>query len=83
MANTYSQINIYCVFAVKGRQNFSTQDFRDDLHRYLSGILRKRGSYPLAVNGWMDHVHAFYELTPRTAVRSNANVEGLFIKVDQ
>lgn len=68
MANTYSQINIHCVFAVKGRENFITKDFRDDLHRYLCGILKNDGSYPLAVNGWMDHVHAFYELPPRLAV---------------
>jgi hypothetical protein len=59
MANTYSQINMHCVFAVKGRENFITRNVRDDLHRYISGILKKDGSYPLAVNGWMDHVHAF------------------------
>jgi putative transposase len=68
MANTYSQINIHCVFAVKGRENFILKSFRDDLHRYISGILRETSSYPLAVNGWRDHVHAFFELPPGTAV---------------
>ena len=68
MANTYSQINIHCVFAVRGRENFLTKDFRDDLHRYMSGILRGDGSYPLAVNGWMDHVHAFFELPVTMAI---------------
>lgn len=68
MANTYSQIKIHCVFAVKGRENFITKTFRDDLHRYISGILKKKGSYPLAVNGWMDHVHAFFELPVTMAV---------------
>jgi putative transposase len=62
MANTYSQLNIHCVFAVNGRQNVITKNFRDDLHRYMSGILKGDGSFPLAVNGWMDHVHAFFEL---------------------
>ena len=62
MANTYSQLNIHCVFAVKGRENIITKDFRDDLHRYMSGILKNDGSFPLAVNGWLDHVHAFFEL---------------------
>ena len=62
MANTYSQLNIHCVFAVNGRQNFITRDFRDDLHRYMSGILKNDGSFPLAVNGWRDHVHVFFEL---------------------
>ena len=68
MANTYSQINIHCVFAVHGRQNFITDNFRDDLHRYLAGILKGDGSYPLAVNGWRDHVHAFFELRPVMSV---------------
>jgi putative transposase len=68
MANTYSQINMHCVFAVKGRENFITRNFRDDLYRYISGILKKDGSYPLAVNGWTDHVHAFFELPVTMAV---------------
>lgn len=68
MANTYSQINIQCVFAVKGRENFIMRGFRDDLHRYISGTLKEVGSYPLAVNGWKDHVHAFFELPVTTAV---------------
>jgi putative transposase len=62
MANTYSQLNIHCVFAVKGRENLITANFRDDLHRYMSGVLKNDGSYPLAVNGWKDHVHVFFEL---------------------
>ena len=62
MANSYSQINIHCVFAVKGRENIITKNFRDDLHGYMSGILKKDGSYPLAVGGWLDHIHVFFEL---------------------
>ena len=34
----------------------------------MTGILKKDGSYPLAVNGWTDHVHAFFELQPKTAI---------------
>jgi len=68
MANTYSQLNIHCVFAVNGRGNFITNSFRDDLHKYMSGILKNDGSYPLAVGGWLDHVHVFFELQPTMAV---------------
>jgi len=69
MANTYSQINIHCVFSVLGRQNFITNNFRDELHRYMTGILRGDGAYPLAVNGWKDHVHAFFELPVTMAIK--------------
>lgn len=68
MANTYSQVNIHCVFAVKGRENIITQDFRGDLHRYMAGILKNKGAFSLAVGGWLDHVHAFFELPMTIAV---------------
>lgn len=64
MANTYSQINIHCVFAVKGRENIITNKFRDELHRYMFGILKNDDAFPLAVGGWKDHVHVFFELSP-------------------
>ena len=68
MADTYSQLNIHCVFSVKGRENFLLKSFRNDLFKYMSGILEGDGCYPLAVNGWKDHVHAFFELPVTTAV---------------
>ncbi len=68
MANTYSQINIHCVFAVKGRENIITKIFRDELHKYMSGILRNDNAYPLAVGGWKDHVHVFFELNPNLKI---------------
>lgn len=68
MANTYSQLNIHCVFAVKGRENIITQNFRDALHKYMSGILKNDGAFPLAVGGWLDHVHVFFELPVTRAI---------------
>jgi putative transposase len=68
MANTYSQINIHCVFAVKERQNIIGPDFRDDLHKYMSGILKLDNAHPLAVGGWKDHVHVFFELHPNSKI---------------
>jgi REP element-mobilizing transposase RayT len=60
MANTYSQISIHAVFAVKGRENFIMVPWRDQLHRYLSGIITANGATALAVGGWKDHVHIFF-----------------------
>ncbi|MEO8146357.1 MAG: IS200/IS605 family transposase [Bacteroidia bacterium] len=62
MANTYSQLNIHCVFAVKGRENIITKNFRDDLHKYMHGILENDKAYPLSIGGWLDHVHVFFEM---------------------
>ena len=51
MANTFTQMNVHAVFAVKDRENIITRDFRDELHKYLHGILTGIKQYPLAVNG--------------------------------
>jgi len=64
MANTYTQLNMHVVFSVKGRENFLLNTFRDDLFKYISGILNKLEQYPLAVNGYKDHVHLFFEIQP-------------------
>jgi Transposase and inactivated derivatives len=68
MANTYTQFNIHITFAVKGRDNILTTNFREDLFRYIAGILKNIGHYPLAVNGYKDHVHVFFELSPKNNI---------------
>jgi putative transposase len=68
MANTYTQINIHAIFSVKGRENIITRNFRDRLHPYIAGIVNKIGNYSLAVNGYKDHVHVFFELKPSLAL---------------
>jgi putative transposase len=68
MANTYSQISIHSVFAVKGRENLITRDWRNDLHKYISGIITAKGSKSLAVGGWKDHVHIFFGMPATTCV---------------
>ncbi len=62
MANVYTQINIQAVFAVKGRQNLLIREIRPELFKYISGIISNMGLFPLAVNGWKDHVHVFFEM---------------------
>ncbi len=68
MANTYTQINIHAVFSIKGRANLLKKSFRGDLFKYIFGILKNNKQYPLAVNGYKDHVHIFFELHPTTSI---------------
>lgn len=68
MANTYTQLNVQSVFAVKGRENILAPNFRYRLFEYISGILLNHKQYPLAVNGDKDHVHVFFELNPTTSL---------------
>jgi REP element-mobilizing transposase RayT len=68
MANTYSQISIHSVFAVKGRENLITHQWRDHLHRYIAGIITGNHAKSLAVGGWKDHVHIFFGMPVTTCI---------------
>jgi putative transposase len=68
MAGTYSQIYIQVIFAVQGRQNLLYRDWRDEVFKYMSGIIKNKGQKPIIVNGVSDHVHAFVGLKPSTAL---------------
>jgi len=64
MANTFTQITIQVIYAVKFRENVITCEWRNQLHQYISGILTGDGLKSLAVGGWKDHVHMFFGMPP-------------------
>ena len=68
MANTFSQIYIQTVFAVSGRLTLITQDFKEELHKYISGIVRKQNQKLIRINGMSDHLHILIGLKPSKAL---------------
>ena len=68
MANTYSQIYIQIVFAVQGRQNLLAKEWRQEVFKYMAGIIKNNGQKPIIVNGMDDHVHVFVGLKPVLAL---------------
>jgi len=68
MANTFSQIYIQIVFAVKGRQNLIQKVWRDEVHKYIAGIIHAKGQKSIIVNGVEDHVHCFVGLSPTQSI---------------
>jgi REP element-mobilizing transposase RayT len=62
MPNTYSQIYIQIVFAVKGRENLISKFHREELHKYITGIIQNREQKMLAVFCMPDHVHVLVGL---------------------
>jgi putative transposase len=68
MANTFSQIYIQTVFAVSGRLSLITQDFREELYKYISGIVRKKNQKLISINGMADHLHILIGLRPAMAL---------------
>ena len=68
MAGTYSQIYIQVVFAVSDRKNLISSEWKDELHKYISGIISNKGQKSIIVNGMPDHIHAFIGLKPAMCI---------------
>ncbi|MHB2150670.1 IS200/IS605 family transposase [Caldithrix abyssi] len=68
MAGTYSKIYIQVIFAVKGRQNLLQKSWRDEVFKYMTGIIKNKGHKSIIVNGVSDHVHCFIGLKPFMAL---------------
>ncbi len=64
MPNTYTQIHIQCVFAVKFRAALIAPSWEDHLYRYITGIVQNQGHKLLAINGMPDHIHLFFGMRP-------------------
>jgi putative transposase len=68
MANTYSQIYIQTVFAVDGRLSIIRPKFKEELYKYITGIVRNHRQKLIAINGMSDHVHILIGLKPAMAL---------------
>ena len=68
MANTYTQIYIQVVFAVKWRQALIRPENREDLHQYITGIIRNKGQKLMAINSRPDHIHLLLGMNPDLAL---------------
>lgn len=64
MANTYTQIHIQAVFTVQNRECIILKRWKDELYKYISGIVQKNEHKLLAINGMPDHIHIFFGLRP-------------------
>jgi REP element-mobilizing transposase RayT len=68
MAGTFSQIYIQYVFAVKGRENLLQKEWRDEVFKYIIGVIKGKDQKPIIVNGISDHVHVFVGLKPIVSI---------------
>ena len=68
MANTYTQLFIHIVFAVKGRENIIKQANQDELFKYIGGIVKEKKHDLLIVNGMADHIHILLSLNPTLSI---------------
>lgn len=68
MANTYHQIYLQTVFAVKYRMAVIDKSWKHDLFAILGSLINQTNCKTLIVNGVEDHVHCFLGLKPVVSV---------------
>lgn len=68
MAGTFSQVYIQIVFAVNGRSNLLQEPWREEVFKYMAGIIKGKNQKSIIVNGVSNHVHLFIGLKPSMSV---------------
>lgn len=68
MANTYTQIHIQFVFAVRFREAVIHSSWKDELYRYMTGIVQNNKHKLIAINGMPDHIHILIGMRPTQSI---------------
>ena len=68
MANTYSRLHVHIIFAVKGRANPIAEKWREDLYKYISGIIMNKHQKLMIINGMTDHIHILMGFNPDSVI---------------
>lgn len=64
MANTYTQLYAHVVFTVKGRNNLISNQWKERLYQYITGIITNKNQKLMIINGMPDHVHLLIGFKP-------------------
>ena len=73
MPSTYANLLYHIVFSTKGRKPLIADDLREELYRYIGGIIRAEGGIQLEIGGISDHVHILSKLKPADSVSQMLN----------
>lgn len=68
MANTYHQIYIQVVFAIKYREAVIANKWKSTLFGVIGNLINESGCKTIIVNGIEDHVHCFFGLKPTISI---------------
>ena len=68
MAGTYTQIYIHIIFSTQCREKLIKNDFKEELHKYITGIITNKNQKLIAVNSMPDHIHILVGLKPSMAL---------------
>jgi REP element-mobilizing transposase RayT len=68
MPNTYTQLHIQLVFAVKFCAALIQKEWKERLHQYITGIFQQNEHKMLQINCMPDHIHIFIGMRPHQSI---------------
>ena len=68
MANTFTQIHIQVVTAVRFRDSLIDPKWNARLHQYMTGIIQNHTHKVLAINSMPDHIHFLIGFRPHQSL---------------
>lgn len=68
MANSYTQIHLQFVFAVKYRTGLIKKTWKNELYRYITGIVQNNNHKMIIINGTPDHIHLLVGMRPAQSI---------------
>ena len=68
MASTLTNLLFHIIYSTKDREPLIRTGFRDELEKYIAGIVRNEGGVLLGVGGMPDHIHLITKFKPDRSV---------------
>ena len=68
MANTFTQIYLQFVFAVQDRVSLIQSEWKDELYKYITGIVHNNNHKLIVINGMPNHIHIFIGYKPHQLI---------------
>ena len=68
MANTFTQIYLQFVFAVQNRSSLISSKWKNELYKYITGIVQNNNHKLIAINGMSNHIHLFVGYKPHQSI---------------
>lgn len=68
MANTNTQLYLHIVFTVQNKKCIIQSSWKNELYKFITEVMERRGHRVLAINGMPDHVHVFFKMKPVQSV---------------
>jgi REP element-mobilizing transposase RayT len=73
MPSTYTNLLYHIVFSTKERIPLINDNLKEELYKYIGGIIRSEGGVQLEIGGTSDHIHILAKFKPAISVSEMLN----------